>query len=375
MMDGKFSVSTRVLDHIHGQRMRMKFVAILADYCNTIENHSAYSESARCKGREFVLPGVSKKRTTYIPETPSPSLCCEASELVQVVIPGEWLWDRYEKWDAYCVENDLPNKLDLDGRTEMGAPQHAILNEIELPVTTETERFTEKGVGLKVYTMNRTYHNLSNLSKKARRQAMVEGERLVEIDISSCFVSLLASEIRDAEARERVVAELHAGWYQQFEECFEEHMQDLSKACMAYRDKNGQWWKRHKPQGGKERAKGDKKVSVKTEFQRQVLFYLDHRESSCPMRSVVKKLYPELHAKITEMRWKLDASQFAKVLMRAEQTMMIEGCLCQLAKAGINSLGNHDGLIVKASDAARAVRIVESHTTYFLGFTPKVSCK
>lgn len=381
LRDGEFGVSTKLLDHLHNAKVRLKIVSILNNLTETVANHCTHQFSSRCKSRRFTLSGVTEKGTTYN-STPgqSPGLTCPSHLLTPIVIPAEWLHSRHIRWTEYCDENNLTQNLDIDGRTEWGAATFKTLDATELPAeppadaSDETVKhhraLTRTGVLRCVKRKHgRCYHPLSNLNKTIRRMSRIDSQGVKEVDVHACYSALLTAQLPASEGKARTIQELQTGWYDQFAGAYESHMERLAANGKAYRQ-DGKWMMRVDDDPAH-----DEPACVKVEFQRQCLFWQDSRLKSRPLWAVLRKRHPELARLIGRYRSRMDGSRLSHVIQQAEGRMMIDDLLPALHRRGILALSNHDGMIVPSQYASVAAEIMELICHKHLGFVPRVAIK
>ncbi|MCC7337884.1 MAG: hypothetical protein IT422_22580 [Pirellulaceae bacterium] len=368
---GEFPVSMRLLDELYTAHFRKTLKAILDDTATPVRTHSGYADSARSRSYKFNFRRP-KKAPTYntIPDGPSdPPLLLP--NLIRTTIPAAWLWVRYERWFAICERNGWTTNLDFDGRTDWGRPLFNALESALIPETAETERLTKRGiVKCAVRKRGRCYHPLTNLRKDLRRAMLFDGEPTVEVDIGSCYTALLISRLPEGAAKNWAIKAVQSDWYKQFDGAYTEWFHSQCKAGRGYIDDEDRWMLRLDDD-----PTHDVQASIKIEFQRQCLFWRDGRDSSNPLRVALRKLHPELCRMIESWRQRMTPTELSDVLTRAEGSLVVDYATAELERASITALSNHDGLIVRVTQANEAREILLDVCRWHLGFSPKVSIK
>lgn len=369
LRDGEFGVSTAMLNERYGSRFREKLIAILNQTTIVTKGYSSYPETARCKTRAFKFEG--KKCATYSGIPGSFRVSIDPAVMRPVTIPGSWLWDRYERWSAICVQMGCVSQLDLDGRTEWGAPIHTAIESTTVPLADETRRLTHHGVvNVKRRKHGRVYHCLTNMPKDLRRASEIDGEPTVEIDLHACYTLLLVEKLPDGEAKDRAIAVLQSDWYGQFEGAYKQWLAMKREEGIAYQNDGGVWMLRIDDD-----PSHDVKASIKVEYQRQCLFWRDNRARSNPLRNVLRRLHPELCQVIEDFRFRLTPTELSHVLTRGEGSMMVDSALVELHHRGIKAFGIHDAVVVPESKAAQAYETLMKVAEWHLGFRPRISRK
>jgi hypothetical protein len=375
--DGEFSISQKLLDELYTSTYRRKLRDILKAVATPIRTHSNYAGSVRCKGYRFNISRP-KKAPTYngIPEDePDDHNKSDGSEvpakLIRVVIPAAWLWDRYERWTGICDRNDWTSRLDLDGRTEWGRPLFAALDEIRIPATVETARLTERGVvKMARRKRGRCYDPITNLRKDLRRDSLIDGEPIAEVDIHACYTAVLISKLPAGKAKDKANAAMQTGWYAQFDESYDEWFDAKVASGRGYINEAGERMLRLDDD-----PTHDKPASIKVEYQRQCLFWRDPRDESNPLRVTLRRLHPEFCHLIETLRQRMTPSELSDVLTRAEGSLVVDSAMAELERAGITAKPNHDGVLVPKSRVNEAREILLQVCEWHLGFRPKVTDK
>jgi hypothetical protein len=375
--DGEFRVAMRMLDLMYTGHFRKKFKEILDATATPVKTHSSFAGSVRSRTYKFKFRRP-KKAPTYnsIPDsepdsTENPLHSTVPSDLIQVTVPAAWLWDRYERWTLICERNDWTSSLDLDGRTEWGRPLFAALDKIQIPDTAETARLTKRGVvKLARRKRGRCYDPLTNLRKDLRRDSLIDGEPIAEVDIHACYTSLLVSKLPAGTAKDKAIAALQTDWYAQFKESYAQWFDAQVASGRGYINEAGQWMLRLDDD-----PEHDKPASIKVEYQRQCLFWRDPRDESNPLRVALRRLHPELCNLIETLRQRMTPSELSDVLTRAEGSLVVDSAVAELERAGITAKSNHDGILVPTSRVEEAREILLGVCEWHLGFSSRVSIK
>ncbi len=377
MNDGEFRVSMRMIENLYTSHFRREFKEILDATATPVKTHSSFPGSIRSRTYKFRFRRP-KKAPIYndIPEdepvTPKVSISSTVpSARIRVTIPAAWLWDRYERWADICKRNDWTSSLDLDGRTDWGRPLFATLDSVLIPETTETARLTKQGV-VKIARRKRgrCYHVLTNLRKNLRREILIDGEPVAEVDIHACYSALLISKLRAGKAKDKAIEALRSDWYSQFQEAYAEWFRTQLASGRGYIGDDGRWMLRMDDD-----PSHDVPASIKVEYQRQCLFWRDPRDSSNPLRVTLRQLHPELCSLIESRRSRMTPTQLSDVLTRAEGRIVVDCATSELERAGIKSCSIHDAVVVPVSRVDDAYAILLDVCQWHLGFAPRVSKK
>jgi len=375
--DREFRVAMRMVELLYTGHFRKAFKAILDATATPVKTHSSFAGSVRSRTYKFKFRRP-KKAPTYnsIPDsepdsTENPLRSTVPSDLIQVTVPAAWYWDRYERWTLICERNDWTSSLDLDGRTEWGRPLFAALDKIQIPDTAETARLTKRGVvKLARRKRGRCYDPLTNLRKDLRRDSLIDGEPIAEVDIHACYTSLLVSKLPAGTAKDKAIAALQTDWYAQFKESYAQWFDAQVASGRGYINEAGQWMLRLDDD-----PEHDKPASIKVEYQRQCLFWRDPRDESNPLRVALRRLHPELCNLIETLRQRMTPSELSDVLTRAEGSLVVDSAVAELERAGITAKSNHDGILVPTSRVEEAREILLGVCEWHLGFRPRVSIK
>jgi hypothetical protein len=367
----------RMVELLYTGHFRKAFKAILDATATPVKTHSSFAGSVRSRTYKFKFRRP-KKAPTYnsIPDsepdsTENPLRSTVPSDLIQVTVPAAWYWDRYERWTLICERNDWTSSLDLDGRTEWGRPLFAALDKIQIPDTAETARLTKRGVvKLARRKRGRCYDPLTNLRKDLRRDSLIDGEPIAEVDIHACYTSLLVSKLPAGTAKDKAIAALQTDWYAQFKESYAQWFDAQVASGRGYINEAGQWMLRLDDD-----PEHDKPASIKVEYQRQCLFWMDPRDESNPLRVALRRLHPELCNLIETLRQRMTPSELSDVLTRAEGSLVVDSAVAELERAGITAKSNHDGILVPASRVEEAREILLGVCEWHLGFSSRVSIK
>ncbi len=381
----KFHVSMRMLNYLYNPYVRRVFKKILDSTATTARNHSNYPGNRRTRLYKFNNFG-SKKAPTY--HTSGSSIDSNASnatgtdnmhairsnlrtELIRVTIPGRWLRLRYLKKSAICEQWGWISKLDLDGRTEWGRWLFASLDRVSMPVTDETSRLTSRGVTrLAKRRYGRVYHPISNLRKGIRRECLIDGEPIAEVDIHACYTCLLVSDMHPGESRDKAIAYLMTDWYSQFDVFFAGWFEKQVECGLGYISKSGTRILR----SGNSQTH-DQPLSIKKEYSRQCLFWADSRDISNPLRVFFRSIHPELCDMIIARRKRMSASDLSRKLTQREGSIVVDTAMAEFARAGIAAIPLHDAVMVQASRATATQEILLDVCERKLGFRPKISIK
>ena len=369
--DGEFPVSRTLLDELYTSTFRRKLKGILKAVARPSRSHSNYAGSTRCKAYKFKFRRP-KKAPTYndIPEE-APDPPQPRASRIRITIPASWLWGRYERGSDICKRNDWTSNLDLDGRTDWGRPLFAAFDLLEIPETAETSRLIRRGVVKSAKRKRgRCYHPMTNLRKDLRRNSLIDGEPTVEVDIHACYTALLISKLRNGPAKRRAIEAIRTGWYAQFDSVYAEWFDRQCEIGNGYVGNDGQWMLRLDDE-----PKNDTPASVKVEYQRQCLFWRDGRDASNPLRTVLRRLHPELCTLIEHWRKRLSPTKLSDVLTRSEGSLVVDYAANELERAGIIAIPIHDAVVVPASRADEARVILLGVCRWHLGFEPRVSIK
>lgn len=371
VQDGEFQVSMRLLDEMYSGRYRMKLKRILDTVAICVKNHSSFAGSEQCKTYKFRFARP-KKCTTYsdIPEIPPDPTLPRASR-IRVVLPGVWLWNRYERWVEICQRHDWTSNLDLDGRTDWGRPLLSALESVRIPDAPETVRLTKRGVmKAAVRKKGRCYHAMTNLRKDLRRDSLIDGEPTAEVDIHACYTAVLISRLPDGATKNQAIKAIQTDWYAQFGSAFAKWFDRQCATGKGYIGNDGEWMMRLDDD-----PKHDVPASIKVEYLRQCLFWRDGRDGSSPLRVELRRLHPGLCRLIERWRNKLSPTELSDILTRAEGSMVVDCATAELERACIKAIPTHDAVMVPISKADAAHAILLSVCELHLGFAPKVSVK
>ena len=377
VQDGDFRVSMGLLDELYTSHFRRAFKEVLDATATPVKTHSSFAGRARSRTYKFKFQRP-KKTPTYsdIPED-EPDGCEGADgstghpEMIRVTVSGAWLFDRYERWTDVCERNGWTSSLDLDGRTDWGRPLFAGFDKMLIPEAAETTRLVKQGV-VKIARRKRgrCYHPLTNLRKDLRRKCLIDGEPTAEVDIHACYTALLISKMPDGEAKDRAIAVLKTDWYAQFKESYAEWFRTQVASGRGYINEEGLWMLRLD-----DNPEHDTQASIKVEYQRQCLFWRDPRDESNPLRLALRRLHPELCYLIEAWRKRMTPTELSDVLTRAEGTLVVDFVMAELERAGINAISIHDAVVVRASRAEDARKLLLGVCEWYLGFEPRVSDK
>lgn len=365
--DGFFSFSTKLMDHLHGVPMRVRFheLFIKSGIAVKVRGHSP----TRCCRYEFRLPGVEAKSTTYSSPASVAALQCNPKFLISVSISHSYLYPRHLAWTQYCEERGLQQNVDFGGDTTWGAVTIETIDSVVLPSEGSVPNLSRvssirlKGLNRRgaakvvMRRYGRMYHALTNLSKDIRRRSKIDGEAVSEVDLHACFLCLLVSRMRESPEKRQMQKLLNEGY-------FYELFRDTFDAFVAGKISEGQPLS---PNG--------RKWNLKVEFQRQVLFSKDQRHDERPLYLEFRRRFPQLSGIINQCRAQLGVREFACELQRAESRIVVDDLLPQLYDMGIKALGIHDGLLVKQSDALRVQELFEIVAHKHLGFLPRIATK
>lgn len=377
VQDGEFRVSMELLDELYTSHFRRAFKAILDATATRVKTHSNFAGRARSRTYKFKFHRL-KKAPTYsdIPEgEPDGHEGADGSTghpgMIRVTVPGAWLFNRYERWTGICERNGWISSLDLDGRTDWGRPLFAGFDKMLIPEAAETTRLVKQGV-VKIARRKRgrCYHPLTNLRKDLRRRCLIDGEQTAEVDIHACYTALLISKMPDGEAKDRAIAVLQTDWYAQFNESYAKWFDAQVASGRGYINEAGQWMLRLDDD-----PEHDKPASIKVEYQRQCLFWRDPRDESNPLRVTLRRLHPELCYLIEAWRKRMTPTMLSDVLTRAEGTLVVDFVMAELERAGITAISIHDAVVVRASRAEDARKLLLGVCEWCLGFEPRVSNK
>jgi hypothetical protein len=216
----------------------------------------------------------------------------------------------------------------------------------------------------------RCYDPLTNLRKDLRRDSLIDGEPIAEVDIHACYTCLLVSKLPAGTAKNKAIAALQTDWYAQFEESYAKWFDGQIESGRGYINEAGQWMLRldNDPEH-------DTPASIKVEYQRQCLFWRDPRDESNPLRVALRRLHPELCHLIETLRQRMTPSKLSDVLTRAEGSLVVDSAVAELERAGITAKPNHDGILVPVSRKDEAKKILLGVCRWHLGFEPRVSIK
>lgn len=367
LRNGHFSLNRRVLDAVHGCRVRKQLMELVGCFSEVVKGHSPNHQA---KQRVFTLPGLkkaSKKRPTYN----GTGDCLEVSREWRCwrMIEAEWMWERYQKWSQWCTENGLEQRLDFSGTTDWGKATLDSLDNTAVPTETASDKPAEGQAHLDKLTKHgvlrmvrrkhgRQYHALTNMVKADRKRVKVDDQRGVEVDLHACYWCVLASWLLPEE-RQQLVADLQSGdFYRPFEPLYDA----FAIAKRAEMQAAG-----CSPEEIAERLKG-----AKAEVQRQCLFARDSRPESRPLLAELERRYPALAKLIFRLRLQHGVTGLSHMLTSAEGILFVSTAIPALHRAGVNVIGIHDGLIVPEQHAEFAKRTIERVAYRQLGFVPCV---
>lgn len=369
--DGEFRLSMRMLDELYTAHFRRVLKSILDETTTPVRNHSSYSGNARSRSYKFRFRRPIKAPTySDIQEVPDATAPLP-TELIRVVIPAAWLWDRYLRWTDICERQGWTPSLDLDGRTDWGRPLFAALDSTRVPDVPETQRLTHYGV-LKAARRKRgrCYHSITNLRKSLRRESLIDGEPTAEVDIHACYTAILISRLPDGAAKRRAITEIQVDWYSQFGDAYSHWFYQQCDRGRAYISELGEWIIRLD-----DNPKHDALASIKVEYQRQCLFFRDPRDESNPFRVSLRHRHAEFCRLIESLRQHLTPTELSDVLTRAEGSLVVDSATAELERAGITVISIHDGVVVPVSRANEAREVLLDVCEWHLGFAPRVSIK
>ncbi|HBE67829.1 MAG TPA: hypothetical protein DDW52_06740 [Planctomycetaceae bacterium] len=367
---GYFKIGYDPFDFVFTSAARRKLFTFLNSCSDVVGNHSSGSSSIARAFHDF---GGQEKAPTYIGAKYSLS----SNVIRYFSVTPEYLLQKYNKWCDYCALKNLPQNLDINASTEWGKAALESLKTTNVPTETavdssdndkhthaqrKLDRLTKRGVVCIVIRRHgRVYHALSTLTKVDRSRMSINGETTAEVDLHAAFTAILASSLPDG-AREKVVAKLQAcDWYSQFNEAYRKFEQELRRD-MEYR-------------GASDEAIAERLKGAKVEFQRQCLFSAVTKPEATPLFSEFRRNHPELAFLCRSLLRKYGRRSFACLLQWQESRLMIDRVVPALRRLGIKVLSNHDGLIVKESDAERARAVLCEIATDHLGFEPGIKIK
>jgi len=193
----------------------------------------------------------------------------------------------------------------------------------------------------------RLYYPLVNQPRglrKANMRLQFNGrmERTCEVDMSSTYYVILASELRPSECKERLVQDFFEGiFYEQLNE-----------------------------EAGGEYSKDDRDL-LKIAVQIDCLFGKE-RFGHTKLFKAMGSLYPDLAAFIRDKRNRHDGTWLSKKLTNAEGKLFIDIMLPAVVSLGIPCMTIHDALIVPESVAMQVQSLCLHLATERLGFTPRM---
>lgn len=276
-----------------------------------------------------------------------------------VRISGEWFGLRCEGWLDWCQKNNLEPRFDWTGRTFVGEAVQFAIKSLGLPEVTAEDLATLdsdtqedwyaahfqsllSGVEPTVSTKrHRVYHGLISTPKKLFRERLLMQYNGVmcetkTVDSHASYWSLLIGHMEIGEERDRLIAIQQTGH-------FYETLANLAGVSAA---------------------------DVKSEVQRQCLFWRDSRLEQRPLWVSMLDHFPHLSGFIMHLRDRYGVGGLSDWLTHLESRIFIKGALLETYGLGIPCLPFHDGLLVPEMEAERVREIINKHATAALGYTP-----
>lgn len=350
---GTCSFNRRRIKYTYGSSSAQKVVAFMLQNAKMASKGRMGARSAQWV---FNLDGISRR-----PEGESGWYWISKDYAWWVQIDKEWIAFRSQKWLEFCEENNLEVRRDAIGATKAGRAvleglkavrfdKDALVlaaNDIDdeekrKSAIKQVERLGNASpcVSRKRY---RLYHAATNIVKRIREKfRMAKGgseEPMAIADLHASYFCNVASKMQECEEKNRVIELLQAGeWYK-----------ELS------------------------RISGQPVDSIKSQANKQLLFWKDPRLASRPIWVAFRQAFPVMARTIMRMR-KDGASAMSDRLMNIESSVFIDGALVRLFDMGIRALPYHDAIAAAASDIREVVRVVKEECKRVLGFVPLVKC-
>ena len=202
------------------------------------------------------------------------------------------------------------------------------------------DRFADKARLYEVAESGRVTYVPNLIPKVLRREILIDGEPIVEIDVAASQPRLALTLFpKDSPETRRFVSLLDSG--------------DLYEIAANWID---EWWPPDR---------------AKQEFFKQVLYGSKRHHHHFPMWIAFSARFREL-ATIIEREKRDDLRVFPVKLQTIEAQIMIEGVAAECAAKRVPILAIHDGFATKLADADRVAEMVARHWQAKTGHAPRI---
>ena len=263
---------------------------------------------------------------------------------------------RSDDWRTWCSAEGLPVKLDTNGSTAWGKASLNGLSVLRLPnpdaIDTEgfdddQKRWFESAYGTNedlffngaCQTRNRTYHAMTGCPKAVRKLCNfeVDGEQipLATVDIHACYWCALASMLPDGPEKDELIR----------------HLQNRT-FYLALADAVG--------------AKNTGKFKIRVQTECIFWNFLGRRKVAEAMR----RMFPLLHDKIVELRFRLGVGGLSDLLMLQELKVM-QPTLIE-ASSYFPCFTIHDALACPVNEIESAEALIVKNGLAVFGFAPAI---
>lgn len=193
-------------------------------------------------------------------------------------------------------------------------------------------------------TAGRLHTCVTNMKSEFRKCLKMDGEELVEIDISYCQPTLLSHLIKG-------------------------YRNEWSKYVELLQTHDFYDWI-----SSETRTLGYNREKCKKAIFSQMLFCDNKTSDRSAFFAKFKQHFPKLSREMRGIKI-TNYKRLAVLLQRVESKLIIDGVLKKFSQEEIPCLTVHDAVLVKKSDLERAKAFMDQCLTDFLGFQPKLSVK
>lgn len=283
------------------------------------------------KAAPILWARASQYFTTWhsLPEGETKEICRKTAEILKTVKVDDSI-ELQRKLQSAAESKEaknLKNGKDSWNKTKIFAGYKAGIDAINqgktyVTVHQDTQRF---------------FSNVTNLKKEAREQLMINGEKLISVDIATCQAALLAVLYQNTPA-----------------DCAEraKYIKDITEKDI-YTEAGGA---------------GSSREDNKTNF--FVLMFAKVWSHKGATFDKVKEKYPILVQRITEMKKNYGYRSVSRLLQQNEASIMINGALSELLTAGLSVLSCHDSILCLPKDLARVKECITQHFFKAMNFAP-----
>ncbi|EMI17834.1 hypothetical protein RMSM_05244 [Rhodopirellula maiorica SM1] len=365
---GHFSINTGRVDGTHGSTTRKAIAKALVD-CPYIElvrdaeikKHAAIHRFCGLDSRS--ISGNPNQPTDSGLGGSSPGRRCRV-----VMLDATWLMTRAIRWCTWCAERNYEICCDFFGITKRAKAIFETFQKVTPPTNDKflreisDEKNAETGLSKRDWSARllrkmrdgsllrvarnksgRVYHSLTNTPRLMRKEMLIDGERMIEVDLKSAYWAVIAAQLPEGDEKDRMVAGVQSGhWYA-----------DLGN------------------EAGVDFPTSD---DLKVATQVQCLTGQDQRLDSRPLWVALRRRFPIAASMIQGIRDDVGASGLTHYLTRLEGSVMTP-VHDRLIDMGIDFLPLHDAVLVPESAAERVADVIRAIGESILGFTPRVSVK